>query len=126
MLARARPALIGGAILNDIGPVIESRALLQMKGYIGKLPVPRDYAEGGEILHRLFGARFTRLTARDWTAFAQRTWREHNGALKPDYDVQLARTLAANWEQPRWRCGRGSTRSPTSRSWSFAAPPPPC
>ena len=98
MLARARPSLIAGAILNDIGPVIEPRAVLQMKGYIGKLPVPRDFAEGGEILRQLFGARFPKLTARDWTAFAQRTWREHRGALAPDYDVRLARTLEANWE----------------------------
>src|SRR5215216_4215898 len=33
MLARSRPAAIAGVILNDIGPVIEPQALLQIKGY---------------------------------------------------------------------------------------------
>jgi pimeloyl-ACP methyl ester carboxylesterase len=98
MLARSRPAAIAGVILNDVGPVIEPRALLQIKGYMGKLPVPRDFAEGGEILRRLFSARFPKLTPQDWIAFAKRTWREHGGVLVLDYDVRLARTLQANLE----------------------------
>jgi len=98
MLARARPNAIAGVILNDIGPVIEPRALLQIKGHMGKLPVPRDFGEGGEILRKLFAARFPKLTSQDWTAFAQRTWRERGGALVPDYDVRLARMLEANLE----------------------------
>jgi pimeloyl-ACP methyl ester carboxylesterase len=98
MLARSRPGLIAGAILVDIGPVIEPRAVLQMKGYIGKLPVPRDFAEGAEILHQLFGIRFPKLTPRDWIAFAKRTWRVHHGALALDYDVRLTRALDGNLE----------------------------
>jgi pimeloyl-ACP methyl ester carboxylesterase len=98
MLARSRPAAIAGVVLNDIGPVIEPRALLQIKGYMGKLPVPRNFREGGEILRKLFAARFPKLTAQDWIAFAQRTWREHGSALVLDYDVRLSRTLQANLE----------------------------
>jgi pimeloyl-ACP methyl ester carboxylesterase len=98
MLARLRANAIAGAILNDIGPVIEPRALLQIKGYVGRLPLPRDFAEGGEVLRKLFAARFPKLTSRDWTALARRTWREHRGVLALDYDVRLARTLKANLE----------------------------
>jgi len=98
MLARSRPTAIAGVVLNDIGPVIEPRALLQIKGYVGKLPVPRDFADGGEILRKLFAARFPKLTSRDWIALAQRTWRQHGGALMLDYDARLTRTLEANLE----------------------------
>ena len=98
MLARARPNAIAGVILNDIGPVIEPRALLQIKGHMGKLPVPRDFRDGGEILRKLFAARFPKLTPQDWIAFARRTWRERGGALVPDYDARLARMLEANLE----------------------------
>lgn len=98
MLAGARPAAIAGVILNDIGPVIEPQGLLQIKGYVGKLPVPRDFAEGAEILHWLFAAQFPKLVPQDWVALAQRTWREHGGGLVPDYDVRLARALQVDWE----------------------------
>jgi pimeloyl-ACP methyl ester carboxylesterase len=98
-LARSRPAAIAGLILNDIGPVIEPRALLQMKGHVGKLPAPRDFAEGGEILRRLFGARFPKLGCQEWIAFAERTWRERGDRLVPDYDARLSRMLQVNLEQ---------------------------
>jgi pimeloyl-ACP methyl ester carboxylesterase len=98
MLAGSRPTAIAGVVLNDIGPVIEPRALLQIKGYMGKLPVPRNFAEGGEILRKLFGARFPKLTRQDWIAFAQRTWREQDGVLVLDYDLKLTRMLQANLE----------------------------
>jgi len=95
---KVRPTAIAGVVLNDIGPVIEPRALLQLKGHVGKLPVPRNFRDGGEILRKLFGARFPKLTPQDWIAFAQRTWREDGGALVLDYDVRLARMLEANLE----------------------------
>ena len=101
MLAAARPTAIAGAILNDIGPVIEPKGLMRIKSYVGKLPTPRSYDEGADILRRLFDAQFPRLEAADWLAFAHRTWKERNGKLEPTYDVKLATTLAgADFEKP--------------------------
>jgi pimeloyl-ACP methyl ester carboxylesterase len=101
MLAVWRPTAIAGVILNDIGPLIEPRGLVRIKGYVGKLPIPRSFEEGAEILRWWFGAQFPKLAPQDWIAFAQRTWREHGGRLVPDYDLKLARTLqGANLERP--------------------------
>jgi pimeloyl-ACP methyl ester carboxylesterase len=99
MLALSRPNSIAGVVLNDIGPVIEPQGLLQIKGYVGKLPIPRDFAEGAEILCCLYARKFPKLGPQDWLALAQRTWREHGGGLVPDYDVGLARTLKVEWER---------------------------
>src|SRR5438132_745377 len=93
MLAVWRPTAIAGVILNNIGPVTEPQGWVRIKGYVGKLPVPRNFEEGAEILRWWFDAQFPKLAAQDWMAFAQGTWRQHRGRLVPDYDPKLARTL---------------------------------
>jgi pimeloyl-ACP methyl ester carboxylesterase len=94
LLAVARPRAVAGAVLNDIGPVIEPRGLMRIKGYVGKLPQPVSFEDGGEILRRLFGAHFPRLTSADWTAYARRTFEERGGKLVPSYDPELAQAMA--------------------------------
>jgi pimeloyl-ACP methyl ester carboxylesterase len=93
LLASARPIAIAAAVLNDIGPVIESGGLVRIKSYVGKLPRPRSFEEGADILRRLFGQQFTRLSDDEWLAFARRTFKAGKRGLDPTYDVQLAKTL---------------------------------
>jgi pimeloyl-ACP methyl ester carboxylesterase len=93
MLALLRPTAIAGVILNDIGPIIEPRGFVRIKAYLEKLPVPRNFEEGAEILRWWFGAAFPKVTLQDWIGFARRTWREHGDRLVPEYDLKLARAL---------------------------------
>lgn len=101
LLSAVRPTAIAGVVLNDIGPVIEPKGLMRIKGYVGKLPQPRDYEEGAEILRRLFSAQFPMLTHADWLAAAHRAFREESGRLVPTYDVKLAKTMeGVDFERP--------------------------
>lgn len=92
-LGAARPAMIKGAVLNDVGPVIDARGLLRIKGYVGKLPTPRSFTEGAEILKRLSDQQFSAFGDAEWEMMARRTWTERNGRIVPDYDPNLMKVL---------------------------------
>ncbi len=95
LMGVAHPSAVAGAVLHDIGPVIEPKGLARIKSYVGKLPQPRNFDEGAEVLRRLFYAQFPKFTAAQWLGAAQRTWRIQDGKLSATYDVRLARTLAS-------------------------------
>jgi pimeloyl-ACP methyl ester carboxylesterase len=106
LLASARPAAIAGVVLNDIGPVIEVQGLARIKSYVGNLPEPKTFRDGGAILRRLFASQFPTLADEDWVAFAKRAFKEQDGRLHPTYDVRIAKTLesidVARPLQPLW------------------------
>lgn len=93
LIAMMRPAAMRGAILNDIGPVINGKGLARIKSYVGKLPQPRSFEEGAAILRRIGDTQFPALDDAGWLTFARRTWRRTESGLAPCYDVNLTRTL---------------------------------
>ena len=94
LLAATQPAAVAGAVLHDIGPVIEPEGIARIKSYVGKLPSPGSFAEGAERLRRLFQSQFPKLTDEQWLAAARRAWKVERGVLVPTYDVRLAATFS--------------------------------
>ena len=94
LLSMARPGLIRAAVLNDIGPVLESTGLARIKGYVGKLPQPISWAEATAMFKTRAGAQFPALSAADWETYARLTFVEKDGKLLPQYDPTLAENLA--------------------------------
>jgi pimeloyl-ACP methyl ester carboxylesterase len=107
LLAAVRPTAIAAAVLNDIGPVIEPQGLMRIKSYVGKLPQPRTFEEGAEILRRLFGSQFPKLGQADWLASARRAFKDEKGRMVPTYDVRIANAMngvdAERPIPPLWR-----------------------
>ena len=94
LLAAMQSALIAGAILNDIGPVIEPKGLMRIKGYIGRMPAPTDYVEGAAALRHLFGAQFSALSDDDWLAWSKRSWAQTPDGMVARYDISLGNTMS--------------------------------
>ena len=94
LLGAAHPISIAAVVLHDVGPVHEAKGMARIKGYLGKLPHPRTYEEGAEVLRTLMSAQFPNLTTDQWLGSAQRTWHRKHGGLTPAYDLGIARALS--------------------------------
>lgn len=94
-LSAVRPTLLRGAVLNDVGPVIDGKGLIRIRGYVGKLPQPRTMEEAGTLLKQMSDAQFPRFTHEQWVKMARGTWREEDGRLLLNYDPNLMKTLEA-------------------------------
>ena len=89
-LASIMPQAIAGAVLNDIGPVIEMAGLLRIKGYVGKMNPPQSWPEAIASLKKVMGAQFPALSEQDWESYARRTWSDN---FKPLSDPALAQAF---------------------------------
>jgi pimeloyl-ACP methyl ester carboxylesterase len=106
-LACVRPGAVAGVVLNDIGPVIETKGLVRIKSYLGRLPQPKSWDDAAEILRHLFAAQFPKLGPDDWAMFARRTFKQQGGSFQPRYDPRLADVLkdvdVAHSPPPLWK-----------------------
>ena len=93
VLAAASPLLLRGAVINDIGPVVDMAGVMRIKGYVGILPPLSSWKEAVELFRRTAGAHFTNVADADWETYARQTFFEDHGRLQLRYDPALARTL---------------------------------
>lgn len=93
-IAATRPELVAGIILNDIGPELDIKGLMKIKGYLGAPATPQTWDEAANGLRRLFGSVFPALAHDDWMAWARRAFRQDaDGRLVRTYDTALARSF---------------------------------
>ena len=94
-LSAMRPTLLAGAVLNDVGPVIELKGLIRIRSYVGKLPLPVTIQEGTQLLRRLSDAQVPGYAQEQWEDMARETWHEQAGRLALSYDPNLMKPLEA-------------------------------
>ncbi len=95
LMAAFSPTVLHGAILNDVGPEIEPRGLLRLKGYIGQIPEPKSWGDAAHML-RQTNKGFENLSDAEWSAWARRTYCSVNGMPVADYDPNLTKTLPSH------------------------------
>ena len=94
-MALARPDLVAGAVLVDVGSRIETAGLLRIKSYVGKAAPPLDFGMAAGMLRALNGESFPAFSDADWQAQARLTFAEMDGKPVADYDPALGAGMAA-------------------------------
>jgi pimeloyl-ACP methyl ester carboxylesterase len=107
MLGVMQPSAIGCAILNDIGPVIETAGLARIMGYAGKIPVPPDWDEAMSVVREINKRQFTALDTAAWRTLTRQLFNDADGRPAAAYDpdigkalslVDIAKPVPAMWE----------------------------
>jgi pimeloyl-ACP methyl ester carboxylesterase len=101
LLAGARPSALAGAVLNDIGPVVDEQGLARIRGYVGKNGAMHTWEEAAAACRAANGAAFPGFGDADWLAFARRTCVETaGGGVRFDYDPRIAEPFAGGGATP--------------------------
>ena len=95
--AREDASPIVGALLNDIGPVIEAEGLTRIRGYVGQGRGYPTWMHAARSLQDVHGASHPGFTLEDWLAMAKRTMiLSNSGRITLDYDVRIAEPILAS------------------------------
>jgi pimeloyl-ACP methyl ester carboxylesterase len=93
LMAAIRPMNIAVAILNDIGPEMETTGLARIMGYVGRTPLPGTWEDAVRLSRQINGQFFPNLDEDDWHALARQWFDERDGRPAIAYDPKLAKAI---------------------------------
>ena len=94
LLAGIRPDLIAGAVLNDIGPVIERSGLLRIKNYLAARRTVSSWEQAEMAAREALGSQFPALCDEDWRAYTAASYVATPSGLVPQFDEHLLQPMA--------------------------------
>jgi pimeloyl-ACP methyl ester carboxylesterase len=96
LLAMANKDRIAGALLNDIGPVLESDGLEHIRSYVGRSQSWPTWVHAARFLCESQIDRYPDWDNDQWLVYAKRLCRlTQNGRIAFDYDMRIAEPFRA-------------------------------
>ena len=92
-LAAAQRESLAGVILNDLGAEFTPQGLDRIMALVGRDERFANWEEAANTLRTAYQARFIGVDARGWHRFAQAIYREKDGSIVPDYDLNLGNAM---------------------------------
>jgi pimeloyl-ACP methyl ester carboxylesterase len=90
----ARPPLIAGVILNDIGPELPASGTARIATYVGQRLSYATWDEAAAAQKDRYGVAYPDLSDEEWAVLARDTFAEAaNGRIETDYDVGIAKNM---------------------------------
>jgi pimeloyl-ACP methyl ester carboxylesterase len=117
LLAQRDPSRIAAALINDIGPVLETRGLDKIRGYVGRSQNWPTWLHAARAIAEAQRDRYPDWRIEDWIAYAKRLCKlTPNGRVVFDYDMRIAdpfKTPGGEAGFDMWDAWRGLSGVPT-------------
>jgi pimeloyl-ACP methyl ester carboxylesterase len=117
LLAQRSSSRIAGALINDIGPVLEARGLDKIRGYVGRSQNWPTWLHAARAIKEAQADRYPDWMIEDWIAYAKRLCRmTANGRVVFDYDMRIAEPFKVPGGEAgfdMWDAWRGLAGVPT-------------
>ncbi len=96
LMATSKPERVRGAILNDIGPVLEKEGLDRITNYVSDFATVSSWEDAALIARKNNEAFLPDYGPNDWMTFARRIFvEEKSGSIRPDFDLGIADAMRA-------------------------------
>lgn len=116
LLAGTDPERIAGAVINDVGPIVEPAAIERLRTYVGQEGSYSSWTEAAEAAARRNAIAFPHYTPDDWQTFTRRIAHEdEQGLVRLHYDMAIAQPFADSAGTPPadpWRLIAGLKDTP--------------
>lgn len=89
-MALIRPAMVAGAILNDVGPAVDPAGITRIQSYAGKAPPVHNWQDAADYCRAINGVALPGLGDEDWAKMARRLFRDGADGPVLDYDPAIA------------------------------------
>jgi pimeloyl-ACP methyl ester carboxylesterase len=117
LLAQRGNSRIAGALINDIGPVLEARGLEKIRGYVGRSQNWPTWLHAARAIQEMQRDRYPDWKIEQWIAYAKRLCRlTPNGRVVFDYDMRIGepfKAAGADTGFDLWGAWRGLTGVPS-------------
>lgn len=101
LLASTDADRIAGAMLNDIGPVIDQSGIDRIGGYVGREIWFDSWNHAVDALTERNGVVFPNWERAEWERFARRIMHETSDGIGFQYDMRIAENFRAATEGPQ-------------------------
>lgn len=96
VIAMTMPQRIAGAVLNDIGPVLEPAGFERIRGYVGQGRNFPTWMHAARAIEEAQGLAYPDYEIADWLNMAKRLMTlSSTGRIVFDYDMKIAEPVAA-------------------------------
>lgn len=91
IMAAFAPQRIAGAVINDIGPVVDPQGIEKIRTYLGQGRSFPTWMHAARALEEVHGETHPRFDTEDWITMAKRSMIVcSNGRIAFDYDMKIA------------------------------------